>query len=155
MTWNMFDYLVVNLASELNKLILARSIAAPDHIIGLQRGGVCLANALSYRFNVPASYIPWDADNKGKNAFELLSISKNYRNILVCDDIVKSGKTLMDVHSILKDECECTYAVLVKNDNLRYGVTIPTNTVSAVNQEEMRVVDFPWTVAIQEPLIMM
>jgi hypoxanthine phosphoribosyltransferase len=89
--WKQFDNDIVLLVN----IIKGRNFK-PDYIIGISRGGSCLATVLSYQLEVPVKYI----DHRNLNDFKIFNTSSKF---LVVDDINDTGTTLNLTHkSIIK-----------------------------------------------------
>lgn len=79
-------------------------------IVGIARGGLFLANRLSYKLEIPMTPLCWstrDGDERESNAWIPEDIN-NGDKILVVDDIIDSGKTIREIFndwdsSVLED----------------------------------------------------
>lgn len=95
------------LDSDTRKLchIASRSFK-PDYIVGVSRGGIIPAIIISHFFDVPFISLSWSLrDHENKDVALLHSIQRKMvfenKKILLIDDIVDSGETLKQIHSIL------------------------------------------------------
>ena len=73
-----------------------------NRIVGIARGGLFLANRLSYMLDVPMTPLSWslrDGDERESNVWIPEAIQQG-ENVLIVDDIIDSGDTL---RSILED----------------------------------------------------
>jgi len=70
-----------------------------DRIVGIARGGLFLANRLSYKLELPMTPLSWstrDGNEKECNAWIPEDIN-NGDKILIVDDIIDSGKTIREI----------------------------------------------------------
>ena len=87
----------------------------PKIVVGIKRGGLVPAVALSHKLRVPCEVLDWQTrdgfdqivSDKIRELYE-----KHTSNILVVDDIVDSGKTLKEVQKQLP---KAKFAALVVN----------------------------------------
>jgi hypoxanthine phosphoribosyltransferase len=72
-----------------------------DRVVGLSRGGLIPAVALSHKLGVPLIPVNWSTTEK-KGSIQIMDLVDNVRNkILVVDDILDSGETMksfLDYH---------------------------------------------------------
>lgn len=92
-----------------------------DLIIGLSRGGLVPAVFLSHRFNVPMvvadiSHELSVGDNKDSHANILPVIPDNVKSILIVDDIIDSGNTIIALITNLKTTATITVSALYLKD---------------------------------------
>jgi uncharacterized protein len=90
MSWDQFDEYVDILAGE-----IANSPWVPEHIIGLARGGLPLAVALSHKFDIPMTAVHWQTRDGA-----VQQVVNCPENSLVVDDINDSGLTLQSFMSV-------------------------------------------------------
>jgi hypoxanthine phosphoribosyltransferase len=68
------------------------SAGKPDVVVGLTRGGLVPAVMLSHKLGVPMTTIQWSTrDYPAKETLESL---RNYRHVLIVDDICDTGESL-------------------------------------------------------------
>lgn len=142
-TWSEFENDIIVLK---NQIILN---GKPDIIMGLTRGGACLATTLSYKLNVPISY--YDPSNR---AIPLL----NYKSkVLIVDDINDTGKTLDSIVKKLKTINKWTFdhgivvenslstiktAVIYENETSIFKTDFYSKTIN--RDLDKRYINFPW-----------
>jgi hypoxanthine phosphoribosyltransferase len=91
----------------------------PDYIVGVKRGGLIPAIALSHRFNKPLIMMSCqlrDSNNPSVKLYELDEISPD-KKILIVDDICDSGDTMTKI----TQELILKHLVNVKNCALYYN----------------------------------
>jgi hypoxanthine phosphoribosyltransferase len=92
-----------------------------DLIIGLSRGGLVPAVFLSHRLNVPMvvadiSHELSVGDNKDSHSNILPIIPDNVKSILIVDDIIDSGNTIIALITNLKTTASITVSALYIKD---------------------------------------
>lgn len=126
-----------------------------DLIIGLSRGGLVPAVYLSHRFDIPMviadiSHELSVGDNKNTHSGYLPKIADNIQSILVVDDIVDSGNTILALTQQLETTAKITVASLyIKDGAERYLIDeAPSNFVKCVYTEVLPIdapfIYFPW-----------
>lgn len=119
----------------------------PDIIVGLSRGGLVPAVMISHALEVDVFPLKWatrdfpyrDLDSLSTNASHLVN-----KNVLVVDDIVDSGKTLIDLlsvfHNLHIDSSRTKAACIIVNpeDN-----EFKPDYYGRINHHN-KWVDFPW-----------
>ena len=81
----------------------------PDCIVAIARGGLTFAHHLAEKFNIREVFtinaISYDKTKK-LNKIDIFNIPdlKNFKNILIVDDISDSGDTFIEVLKILKEK---------------------------------------------------
>lgn len=120
----------------------------PDYIVGVKRGGLIPAIALSHRFNKPLIMMSCQLrDNKDNEVrlYEVEELPKN-KNVLVVDDICDSGITLSKIIAKLKEEgfqsvktCSLFY-----NTSQKFVVDYQSRLINRSNDD--RWIVFPWEV---------
>ncbi len=96
-SWDNFD----NSISDIERQLLTDNWI-PDYIVGVKRGGLIPAIALSHRFNKPLIMMSCqlrDSEDTNVRLYEVNEINRD-SNILIVDDICDSGKTF---HNILNE----------------------------------------------------
>lgn len=108
---------------------LSAKLAKPDYIVAVPRGGLYLAQYLSYYFELPKDRIllALNKDDIIKN-FENLSKKEFYKlNILVCDDIYDTGNQF----NLFEDFDFATLFARARSsklpENLQYGTLIKSD----------------------------
>ncbi|MCE3047155.1 phosphoribosyltransferase [Helicobacter kayseriensis] len=84
-------------------------IGKPDAIIAIARGGLTLAHMLSLRWNLREVYSLNAISYDGNKQQELIiknvpNINKDFKKVLIVDEIVDSGKSLHKIMEILREE---------------------------------------------------
>ncbi len=87
-TWQQFDNDVCMLHSMINA-----NFSAPTIILGIARGGACLATALGYKFNIPVVYF----DPKRPTKLPVNNVDR----FLIVDDINDTGFTLESMRKLI------------------------------------------------------
>lgn len=96
----------------------------PDCVVGVVRGGYIPAEAISRAFKVPLVLVRASSySDKAKIGSPVVSefIGKPFGNVLIVDDLVDSGETLIEVKDILKQYNPKTLKTAVlwtKKDNI-------------------------------------
>lgn len=118
-----------------------------DAILGVARGGLVPAVALSHYLGIPLYPIRWS--NRDDNVCEISqsAIVKMLRaeRILIVDDILDTGKTFHDLIKYLKTlDTTCTFDTAVIVANVAQPFT-PTYTWKLIDRDkDSRWVDFFW-----------
>lgn len=86
-----------------------QNLGKPDAIIAIARGGLTLAHFLSLRWDLREVYtlnaISYNGDKQGELLIKNIpSIPQEFRNVLVVDEIVDSGKSLKKILEILTSQ---------------------------------------------------
>lgn len=130
-----------------------------DLIIGLSRGGLVPAVFLSHQLNIPmlvadVTHELSMGDNIASHSNTIPTIPKNIKSILVVDDIVDSGNTILALYENLKTDATLTVAALyvkvlaedylIDNTCPRFNGCIAANVIPPDNDEW---IDFPWELA--------
>lgn len=71
-----------------------------DYIVGIVRGGSIPAVCLSHRLNLPMRNVSWSTFHPSQmkeHAFDIAEDIYDGKKILLVDDIVDSGKTIMEL----------------------------------------------------------
>lgn len=87
-----------------------------DRVVGISRGGLFLATRLSYKLGIPLTPIAWshrDSVERESNCWVPEDINEG-QQILLCDDIVDSGKTI----DSLIDDWDSSLFEDLKRDNI-------------------------------------
>jgi hypoxanthine phosphoribosyltransferase len=127
-----------------------------DLIIGLSRGGLVPAVFLSHQLNIPmlvadVTHELSMGDNIASHSNTIPVIPKDIKSILVVDDIVDSGNTILALYENLKTDASLTVAALyvkvlaedylIDNTCTRFKGCIAANIIAPDNDEW---IDFPW-----------
>lgn len=103
-----------------------------DCIIALMRGGLVLGTMVSHRLNIPMRCIglsSYNEDNKQEKiiVYQKVKLDKNFKIVLVIDDIIDSGKTIKYIknkiekkHTKTKFYYTTMYATDKHKDNVDY-----------------------------------
>jgi len=93
----------------------------PDCVVGVVRGGYIPSEAISRAFKVPLVLVRASSySDKSKIGSPVISefIGKPFGKVLIVDDLVDSGETLLQVKEILKDFSPKTAVIWTKKDNI-------------------------------------
>lgn len=139
--------------SEFESQLIRMLQITPDHggfyfdvIVGVNRGGLIIGSTISRSFSKSMPVLSLYADRRCAGAFftsdEAVSINKNimsilmdnkYRNILVIDDIARSGSTITQAKDYLRNnlppEKMTRNAVLIADETKTRGCAIDYSAV--------------------------
>ena len=93
----------------------------PDCVVGVVRGGYIPSEAISRALKVPLVLVRASSySDKSKIGSPVISefIGKPFGKVLIVDDLVDSGETLLQVKEILKDFSPKTAVIWTKKDNV-------------------------------------
>lgn len=93
----------------------------PDCVVGVVRGGYIPSEAISRALKVPLVLVRASSySDKSKIGSPVISefIGKPFGKVLIVDDLVDSGETLLQVKEILKDFNPKTAVIWTKKDNI-------------------------------------
>ena len=131
---------------------LIKKIDQPfDAILGIARGGLSMAQMLGEYYDLREVYaintIGYD-DTKKKDAIEVFNIPdlKSSKSVLVVDDIVDSGDTLLEVLAVLKKKYP---TVTFLTASLFYKKTAKIAPIWYV-KEPKGWIDFFWSVDLRK-----
>lgn len=102
-------------------LIIRESQFKPDCVVGVVRGGYIPSEAISRALKVPLVLVRASSySDKSKIGSPVISefIGKPFGKVLIVDDLVDSGETLLQVKEILKDFNPKTAVIWTKKDNI-------------------------------------
>lgn len=102
-------------------LIIRESQFKPDCVVGVVRGGYIPSEAISRSLKVPLVLVRASSySDKSKIGSPVISefIGKPFGKVLIVDDLVDSGETLLQVKEILKDFSPKTAVIWTKKDNI-------------------------------------
>jgi len=144
LTWEEFGTLSRKLAERLE--VTNRAF---DQIIALSRGGLPLGVAMSHRFSAPLKVVSIKSYNdkthkQGRFVCDLSSadIQQWKGNVLICDDIADTGKTMNYLMSVIEgaesDLTFCTVATLFYKEK---SLVTPDCYAECVGDEW---IVFPW-----------
>ncbi|MGJ0342827.1 phosphoribosyltransferase family protein [Arcobacter cryaerophilus gv. pseudocryaerophilus] len=121
-----------------------------DAFLSIARGGLTLSHLMSQALNqrnvFTINSISYDRKNQ-KESIEIFNIPdlKSYKKVLIIDDIVDSGKTMIEVFKILKEKFPNTEFKLA---TLFYKKTALIKPDFYIKQTDMWI-EFFWEVDIQ------
>ena len=121
-----------------------------DAFLSVARGGLTLSHLMSQAMNqrdvFTINSISYDRKNQ-KDSIEIFNIPdlKSYKKVLIIDDIVDSGKTMIEVFKILKEKFPNTEFKLA---TLFYKKTALIKPDFYIKQTDMWI-EFFWEVDIQ------
>lgn len=158
LTWIEFQDNVKFLAWQINTTKFK-----PNFIIGLTRGGACLATNLSYVLDTPVLYF----DPKNHKIGDL-NLNFNTDNILIVDDINDTGETIIKVRKqiikTLHPETNISDDSIFSLNNIKFCVLYdnisskfqsPDYSAIAINKKENNEwIVFPWEETIIENIYM-
>ena len=101
--------------------IIKESQFKPDCVVGVVRGGYIPSEAISRALKVPLVLVRASSySDKSKIGSPVISefIGKPFGKVLIVDDLVDSGETLLQVKEILKDFSPKTAVIWTKKDNI-------------------------------------
>jgi len=99
--WQTFDFAVTDIVGEYEDKGITQ-------IVGLSRGGLPLAVALSNKLGIPMVPIVWQTRDGSKQDKETLSNLKNIETTLFVDDICDSGLTIEQIRRVYPNSIWCT-----------------------------------------------
>lgn len=93
-SFNQVEGLVSNIISQLNE-----DNWQPEQIVGISRGGLLPAIMLSHYYDCPMTPLVWSTrdSNVTETNVELASDASAGKHILIVDDIIDSGITMMQI----------------------------------------------------------
>lgn len=106
MKYYSYDEFLEDLKDLYNKI--DSKIGKPDAIIAIARGGLTMAHLLSLRWDLREVYTLNAISYQGEKQGELIvknipSIPEGFSKVLIVDEIVDSGKSLIKIVEILKE----------------------------------------------------
>lgn len=123
-----------------------------DIIIGINRGGCLPAVCLSHALKIPTSMIDYSTrDGVNIHPYSLseyfwqLSIKYEYRNVLLVDDLIDSGKAMLNIIASTKTFVKADVATLMWNNQVTLPVTHYWGT-EFNRSTEKRYFDFWWEI---------
>lgn len=102
-------------------LIVRESQFKPDCVVGVVRGGYIPSEAISRALKVPLVLVRASSySDKSKIGSPVISefIGKPFGKVLIVDDLVDTGDTLLQVKEILRDFNPKTAVIWAKKDNV-------------------------------------
>lgn len=124
-----------NLADALARLEVQVDDFSPDHIVGVNHGGIILAALLANRLGLPQQSVSRLSVEGGHNRpvevykkEGVAEINFNSDKVLIIDDMVRSGETISRLVNFFKENREI-------NQNLKFGSLV-------VNTDHVDKVDF-------------
>ena len=124
---------------------LSQSMFDPEIIISVNRGGCIPGIYLSHFIDKPheAISIQFRNSDKGPNTKSIEKKIKNYKSVLIIDDINDSGRTISFIKELCKKiHTEVHYAVLV--NNLKSSVDVEYSGKSIDSKPDDSWYIFPW-----------
>ena len=101
--------------------IIKESQFKPDCVVGVVRGGYIPSEAISRALKVPLVLVRASSySDKSKIGSPVISefIGKPFGKVLIVDDLVDTGDTLLQVKEILRDFNPKTAVIWAKKDNV-------------------------------------
>ena len=99
--WQTFDFAVTDIVGEYEDKGITQ-------IVGLSRGGLPLAVALSNKLGIPMVPIVWQTRDGAVKDIEGLNKLENIETTLFVDDICDSGLTIEQIRRTYPDSIWCT-----------------------------------------------
>lgn len=102
-------------------LIIRESQFKPDCVVGIVRGGYIPSEAISRALKVPLVLVRASSySDKSKIGSPVISefIGKPFGKVLIVDDLVDSGETLLQLKGILREYNPKTAVIWTKKDNI-------------------------------------
>lgn len=132
----------------LSKQILLYGIEL-EAIVGIARGGLVPATALSQMLDIPLIPISYSAkDGKGDNKNHLNQLPEiPYKRILLLDDICDSGKTLSELAKYYdKPGDRRVYTAAIYFKQQQSPPIVPNLFWVSINEHDENWIHFPWEV---------
>ncbi len=121
----------------------------PDCIIGLSRGGLDFAVKISHWYDdVPMHCSEWQTrDGQFRDTDRLAHLLQEYagKNVLIVDDILDSGTTLIDIAqacNLPAGQCYVDFAVAILNTDIDFCISWHGSEISRSDDDSWIV--FPW-----------
>lgn len=105
---NNFQYTWQHLEEDIAKLYrqIGKDNFIPDYIVGLNRGGLVPSVCLSHAMQVPHLTLDWGRDRQKVNQDLCELVSGRETNILLVDEIIDSGQSLVTLFKDWERWCE-------------------------------------------------
>lgn len=105
LNWHDFEEAVEQIVMRLEWQYKHENKTPFTKIVGLTRGGLPLATALSHRLKIPMVALEWSTrDFKKQDAERLTDLCiEGVQNMLFVDDICDSGKTIKQINQVTND----------------------------------------------------
>ena len=140
-SWENFDQCITDIERQ-----LIFSNWTPDYIVGVKRGGLIPAIALSHRFNKPLIMMSCQLRDNKDNEVRLYEVEELPRDkkVLVVDDICDSGVTLSKIIAefINKGFQSVKTSALFYNTSQKFVVDYQSRLIDRSNNDKWIV--FPW-----------
>ncbi|UTS52039.1 xanthine-guanine phosphoribosyltransferase [Synechococcus phage BUCT-ZZ01] len=99
----------------------------PEIVIGIGRGGVIPGFMFSYKMKLPFEVVTWQTrDGNIKDEQKIVNLLSKYNRILIVDDINDSGKTFLEIQTLLNcfvtEKHDIRTAALIHNMDSVYTV---------------------------------
>lgn len=142
-SWNDFDLCIKDIDLQLHI-----DDWTPDYIVGVKRGGLIPAIALSHRFNKPLIMMSCqlrDSSDNEVRLYEVQELDKN-SNILIVDDICDSGKTLHNIINELRIQGFKYIKTCALFYNTAQSFRVNYRSVTIDRLKDQRWIIFPWEI---------
>lgn len=119
----------------------------PKRVVGVARGGALPAIIISHQFHIPVELLVWsNRDSKIKEIHRLDMIARSAErgeSILIVDDIVDSGETIMQIKERIYSESNIMFASLFFNPSqMNAKIDFWVNTIDRI--KDKRWIVFPF-----------
>ncbi len=113
----------------------------PDVIVGVSRGGLVPAVALSHWFKLPM--VPIRTSLRDFPAWETYTPEKKHKNVLIVDDVCDGGETFHKINDEIKEFCDLAkFASLWWNNECNFTPHVFAREVA--KDSENLWIHFPW-----------
>ncbi len=108
-------------------LIVSSLESIPDLIVGIARGGLVPAVMFSHALNKPLEVLYWSTRDFQKQKVDLLiELAQSNQDVLLVDDFVDSGKTLVQIKDAISEHCpNLNYKIATLIYNVGQQLIIP------------------------------
>lgn len=137
-SWNDFqkDLLYIN-----NKIYYSGWL--PDVVVGIKRGGLVPAVAMSHLFQIPMHTITYQSREGEKNTCFVDLLKLNYDlKILIVDDICDTGETFKEIKNKTKNYKNIKFCSIYYN--IRQGFEVDYFTRKIDREKNQDWIVFPW-----------
>lgn len=140
-SWQDFDQYITDIEYQ-----LLSSNWIPDYIVGVKRGGLIPAIALSHRLNKPLIMMSCQLRDSADNTIKLYEVEQlpKNKNVLIVDDICDSGETFQKIMYQLNIEGfqSIRTCSLFFNSAQHFLIDYKSQTLSRLR--DTRWIVFPW-----------
>jgi hypoxanthine phosphoribosyltransferase len=113
----------------------------PDVIVGVSRGGLVPAVALSHWFKLPM--VPIRTSLRDFPAWETYTPEKKHKNVLIVDDVCDGGETFHKINDEIKEFCDLAkFASLSWNNECNFTPHVFAREVAKDSGNLW--IHFPW-----------